>query len=845
MPESALGVYRLDKELTKDRISTSYRAYDRLRSRTVELRTFAAYEARRAETWARVQNVSSDFIVPILQFGQINGTQFIATTWNPTSDLTTMLRDEAPLPVADALTIIEQLATGLSGGATHGSVTPDAVRVTRNGQVLTARLTDFALQLPPPTSSAHTRRHTDAVALCTLLRGCLRPDASTTAALDELDLRLSAPVGAQAIADVADFAVAAQHALSGSARSTLGAGHGGLTRQWRNGNKQISRTSWFTARTAPSKVTTAWHGWSQPHSRAVMPSPTDAGNVTFSATDLVVTSKEGKKLLDGISFQLPGGRLLGVAGPSGAGKSTLLRALTGARPADSGMVQYAGLDLYHNYDELRQRIGLVPQDDILHQQLTVNTALDYAARLRFPASTSGADRNNRINEVLTELGLRSLGAQRISTLSGGQRKRVSVALELLTRPSLLFLDEPASGLDPGLAKSVMDNLRMLADDGRTVIVVTHDEHALAGCDYLLILARGGQLAYFGPPQDVLRYFGQRDYPNLFLMLDNSPGVDWGARFRASPEAARYLTPLPATSGNSSSRPPARPPVQQSALSQLGILCLRYLAVIGADRQYAALLVALPLILSAVAQVLPGSSGLSMDRAQQPGATGSPQQLLLILILGAGFAGFAGAYRELVKERPIYLREQAIGLSRGAYLGSKLAVLGVITLIQAIIIGIVGTIGKPAPPHPLILGSGRIEITVAIAGVALSLMVLGLLVSALIDNENRGMPILVVIFLLQIVLCGALFPLRGAVGLEELAWVTPARWAFAMGAITSRLPPPTDSAALDSVGVTRLVDPLWSQGGGTWALDLVALIALTVAFGSATAFALRRLEPRRR
>ncbi|HYO41322.1 MAG TPA: ABC transporter ATP-binding protein, partial [Nocardioidaceae bacterium] len=173
-------------------------------------------------------------------------------------------------------------------------------------------------------------------------------------------------------------------------------------------------------------------------------------------TDLVVLTKNGRRLLDRVGFNLRERNLLAVVGPSGAGKSTLLGALTGFRPANTGTVDYAGRDLYHDYAELRQRIGLVPQDDILHPQLTVRTALRYAAQLRFPAEASAAERQRRIEEVLAQLGLDgTVAEQRISTLSGGQRKRTSLALELLTRPPLLFLDEPTTGLDPGHRKEVM------------------------------------------------------------------------------------------------------------------------------------------------------------------------------------------------------------------------------------------------------------------------------------------------------------------------------------------------------------------------------------------------------
>src|SRR5271165_2729414 len=217
----------------------------------------------------------------------------------------------------------------------------------------------------------------------------------------------------------------------------------------------------------------------------------DDGNITFNAQDLVV--KVGSKvLLDHVTFPIPEKCLLGVIGPSGAGKSTLLGALTGMRPATTGTVLYDNRDLYRNYNELRYRIGLVPQESVLHTQLTARRALQYSAELRFPADTKANERDGRVDEVMGELGLTKHAATRADKLSGGQLKRVNVAQELLTRPTLLFLDEPTSGLDPGLDKSVMEQLRDLAHDGRTVIVVTHSVLNLGACDRLLIMAPGGQ-----------------------------------------------------------------------------------------------------------------------------------------------------------------------------------------------------------------------------------------------------------------------------------------------------------------------------------------------------------------
>ncbi|MGW1290508.1 ATP-binding cassette domain-containing protein, partial [Streptomyces sp. NPDC002586] len=190
---------------------------------------------------------------------------------------------------------------------------------------------------------------------------------------------------------------------------------------------------------------------------------------SLTVRQLTVRVKHGKgnrTLLNKVSFTVPSKALVAVVGPSGSGKSTLLRALTGLQRDVQGEVLYENRNLHERFAELRQHIGLVPQHDVLHPQLTVRSALRHAARLRFPRDTGPTERDRRVEEVLAELGLGLHTDQRISALSGGQRKRVSVALELLTKPSLMFLDEPTSGLDPGMDRDVMHLLRGLADDGR-------------------------------------------------------------------------------------------------------------------------------------------------------------------------------------------------------------------------------------------------------------------------------------------------------------------------------------------------------------------------------------------
>jgi ABC transport system ATP-binding/permease protein len=192
----------------------------------------------------------------------------------------------------------------------------------------------------------------------------------------------------------------------------------------------------------------------------------DDGRATFEAHDLrVVVSDGGKQkvLLDGITFPLAERSMMAVIGPAGAGKSTLLNALTGKRPATKGSVFYDFRDLYENYDELRHRIGLVPQESVTHDQLTAQSALGYQAELRFPSDIGVDERDQRVSEVLDELSMTRHKDTRIDRLSGGQKKRVNIGLELLTRPGLLFLDEPTSPLDPHLKRQMFEQMREMAD----------------------------------------------------------------------------------------------------------------------------------------------------------------------------------------------------------------------------------------------------------------------------------------------------------------------------------------------------------------------------------------------
>ncbi|MGW7821056.1 FHA domain-containing protein [Streptomyces puniciscabiei] len=555
----------------------------------------------------------------------------------------------------------------------------------------------------------------------------------------------------------------------------------------------------------------------------------DTGEISLDVQDLTVAVDGGRKvLLDHVSFPVGEKCLLAVVGPSGAGKSTLLNALTGQRPADRGTVLYDGRDLYRDYAELRQRIGLVPQDDILHPQLTVRAALTYAAELRFPEDTAAAERRARVDEVIRELGLEQRAGQPVHSLSGGQRKRVSVALELLTKPSLLFLDEPTSGLDPGMDRSVMTMLRGLADDGRTVVVVTHSVLSLGVCDRLLVLAPGGKVAYYGQPDDALAFFGFEQWPEAFEAFDRDPGRDWAREYRESPFHRHYVAEAGAQPHHPGPAPvsPVPPPRPRGWGAQLGTLIRRYAAVLGSDRTFLLVMIALPFVMGAMARALAGGR-LARDTAMNA---------LLILCVGAVLTGAANAVRELVKERVVYQRERAVGLPRSAYLMSKIVVLGTISVVQAVVLTLVGLLGVDlnTPGGRGVLLPPLAEITLAAALLAFTAMMLGLLVSALVSKEEVTMPLLVLLAIVQVVFCGALLRLSGVPGLEQLSWLVPSRWAL--------------GAMAGTVGLSRIVpgnltaDPLFRHSTGVWLLDLAMLVVLSVLYGLVVAVLLRRHEP---
>jgi len=499
--------------------------------------------------------------------------------------------------------------------------------------------------------------------------------------------------------------------------------------------------------------------------------------VVYQGPSFYVRDQGRKQILAKTSMRLEAGELVAMVGASGSGKTTLVRALAGIAHPWTGDVLVDGRPVAAQ----RREIGYLPQDEIVHERLSVLEALRYAARLRLPAGTTRTEREEAVQGALRDMELEKQARTRIGSLSGGERKRVGVGIELLSRPSLLFLDEPTTGLDPGIETRMMSLLRSLAHGRRTIVVATHATKSLSVCDKLAVVGRGGHLAFYGPPRAAPAFFGVKAYDDIYAALDRRPAHRWRQAFEKERQGEESGSENGA--GTPQPRPAARPDGAQVAaapssarrrggLAQMRVLAGRYARLFTRDRRNLLLLVGqVPVIALAIVSVF--DSGI-LNRP--PG--GNPQdagELLFAMVTAAIWLGSIDAAREVVKERSVVDREVAVGVRRLSYLASKLLVLFALAAVQiALLCAVIFTfipLDGPVQAGALVYGALTLTSFVAIG--------LGLLISCAATTEDQATSVIPLTLIPQLLFTGALVPVATmSDSVASLSGLAFGQWSFA-------------------------------------------------------------------
>jgi len=524
----------------------------------------------------------------------------------------------------------------------------------------------------------------------------------------------------------------------------------------------------------------------------------------------------GGRILQPTDVQLRPGELVAVVGESGAGKSTLLKALAGVSLPTGGRVLAGGEDVLERLTE----IGYVPQFDTVHGRLTAREALDYAARLRLPPDLSEPERHARIDAVLDQLDLLDRANVLVDQLSGGQRKRVAVGIELLHQPGALFLDEPTTGLDPGLERRMMELFRSLADSGQTVALVTHATSSLSLCDRVLVMGRGGVLCFDGPPDEALAAFGVSGFDEIYVELTRIDAAQFAARAHAAPRP-RLLPPVRGVRPNR--------PVQQTLGHQTRVLAERYRLLLMRDvKHLRSALIQVP-ILGVLTALLFDARAFSRTGEL---FTAKSAQLLFLMVTIAMWLGSINAAREIVKERSIVARELAIGVQVRAYLASKLLVLLTFAAAQTAAFATIVLLLRPLHHES---GAGLQLMAVLLVSSSLAVL-LGLVVSAYAASEDQATGVIPLLLVPQLLFGGAIVAIAEMTApMKALAVAIPARWAFAAAGHT-----------VDLEGRIA-ADPEFSKashyGEGFFGVALPMFVIIAAAFAAAMFALLVRLLSR--
>ena len=476
----------------------------------------------------------------------------------------------------------------------------------------------------------------------------------------------------------------------------------------------------------------------------------------------VVPAKGGKKtILDKVNCSIGANEFVAIIGGSGAGKTTLMTAMSGFDTQITGDVFCNGINLRENFQTLKNVIGFVPQQDIIYENITLKKMLYYTAKLKMPEDTTKKEIYKRIHDVLEMVELLEHQDTYIRRLSGGQKKRASIAVELLANPGLFFLDEPTSGLDPGTEQHLMHTLsRLSKEQEKTIIMVTHTTNNIHLCDKVIIMGYGGRLCYCGAPSGIKNFFDTDDIVEVYDKITADTKA-WETRFKNS-----GINKLEEGVGSNSGK--EIKPRKTSSINQLSVLIRRYVTLIKNDIGRLMMIFLQPILIGAL-MALVAEDGIYEKMFET--------RSILFALMSAGiWMGLFNTIQEIYKERVILKREYMANLKLPIYMLSKYIVQSVIAAIQAVILVAVFVLMKGKPNcSGVILESAVVEMMVTIFVTVFASAAFGLLISAISKNGDRAMTIAPFVLIIQLLFSGILFSLDGVT--EKISYVTFSRWSM--------------------------------------------------------------------